>query len=173
MSSDSLTAPAVLSACPGGDPGWLAGETLCNFFGVQSNTAMGSWQCLAIWITSFVMKEVPGYTAAAARWAQAVRGHDPEDADKNRWKVLTRIMLDTQQPPPTLVITQRRYVSVTATARSFDLMAGDAVDAIPGDWLESRVFNLKTLYQACLTKAQKWTPPQPQCGQIQMPPRSV
>lgn len=53
---------------------------------------------------------------------------------------------------PTAALTGGRYFSITGVGGAFDLEEDAPVDSIPVDWVETRVFNLRTVFKAATTR---------------------
>jgi len=53
-------------------------------------------------------------------------------------------------PRPSLAVTAGRYASLSGVAGAFDLREDEPVREVPGDWVETRVFNLAAVHAAVL-----------------------
>lgn len=82
---------------------------------------------------------------------------------------LAALVVIEKKPPPVVSITGGRYVSTTTSPLAVDLESGEYVGDIPPDWIETRLINVRTLYNRCHAKAVQWTQQQAKSGQTRAP----
>lgn len=102
------------------------------------------WPDFAAWVLAFVCS--PAY-----------RDDTPATPDlldwvgDRAWETL-HALASGGSSVPVLTLTAGRYLSVSGVTGAFDLEEDEPVTSIPDDWVECRVFNLRTLYRAFLKR---------------------
>jgi len=114
----------------------------------------------AVWITDFLLKELPD--KAAGIWLMAGGGLIQEPSEK-----LVGRLFDSRvdDPSPILSISSGRYVAITGLPFLFDLSEGCKLSGPKSDVFETRVFNLRILIRSCLERVKKWTSSQAGSGE--------
>lgn len=140
---------AVLAACPSGPvPEKSARAT--RLYDVHRGR-VDPTRALLVWVTDLLLSQLAD--KADGVWSWAFRA---ETGDGLRDHVAGA--LAGRRPPPALSVTAGRYVSFTGAKEAYDLDAAEPAGRAPEDWLETRVFNLRTLYHLCAARADAWKP---------------
>jgi hypothetical protein len=156
-----VTTDGVLAGCPRGPATGAYAARLVRAAGLSPDPAAGNHpgRVLAAWLVDLMLGQVE---ASDGVWLWADLARENWESWALPW--LGQQAHDGRRTGAVASLTSGRYLSLTA-APLFDLVGGVVVaPTLPDNWLETRVFNLRTLYAICREQADKWTaqpPPGP------------
>lgn len=104
------------------------------------------WVRVGVWVSTFLAS--PASRGEASVATPGLLGWVGDDT----WEVLARQL--TFGPPPVAVVTGGRYLSIAGVNGAYDLDEDRPISILPSDWVESRVFNLRSVYRASRTQEQ-------------------
>jgi len=115
-----------------------------RYFIGLSNELVSPVIALGIWSIDLLMSQLNDHVESI--WVMM----DNDEFDTETWeKVFDIVTTKNNIRPPVWSVTASRWVGASWKNKAFDLYDCAWVSSIPGSWIETRVFNLSTLFNIC------------------------